>query len=353
MKKGLFEARTIWDIRYPPPNREVHPDLIWYKDAFYCQFQELAGNHIIRSHDGLNWETVQLGRVGFMFSITPANELMMIGTSTRQPPQKADGSWHWQTYTNFSTNGDQWKLPCLFEAGFETCMFRVTWHDDVGYSVGYSHKGKKDATGTLYKTKDGREWQVVRKDFFPPGRGANEADLAFEPDGTGYCLLRGASGTPVIVGFSRDAEYCEWEWAVPLVDWFRDGNLVSADTAIRAPFGAPKFLRLNDGRLLAYGRVLGPDRGPESEVSRKRREGGDSNDPLRRDEHASVTLFEFDPRRNVLTRLADFPGYSHYHGIVERDGHLWIACGSADSVSKVCLLKVPLDALPFPCELRE
>lgn len=350
MKKGTFTAEKIWDIRYPPPHREVHPDLIRYKDAFYCQFQELSGNHIIRSRDGREWETVQLGRVGFMFSITPNNELMMNGTRTQQPPQKADGSWHWQTYTNFSSNGDQWELPCVFEAGWETVMFRVTWHDGVGYSVGYGHK---DATGTLYRTHDGRDWQVVTQDFFPPGRECNEADLAFEEDGSAHCLVRGVFKSPVTVGFCQDPEYREWRWAVPQIDWFRDGRLVSADEAIRAPFGAPRFLRLSDGRLLAYGRVLGPDRGPESKVPRKLRAGGDSTDPLKRDEHASVTLMEFDPQRNVLTRVADFPGYSHYHGIVEHDGQLWIACGSADSFSEVWLLKVPLDALPFPCKLRE
>lgn len=147
------------------------------------------------------------------------------------------------------------------------------------------------------------------------------------------------------IGVGRGPDYRDWRWQVPEVDWYGDGRTMSADQAIRAPFGGPQFLRLKDGRLIAYGRVLGPEKGakriplPES----RQPAGGDKNDPLRRDEHAIVTLFVFDPERVRLTRLMDFPGYTHYHGVVEHDGKLWIACGRCDSAWEVWLLtaKVP------------
>lgn len=343
MNKGTFTAEKIWNITRPPWNGEVHPDLVRFKGHFYCQSQEHGGNRILRSQDGKEWETVQLGRIGFMFSITPRNTLMLNGV-TRTPDGELGDS-----YTRFSEDGIRWSNECHFPSGKDTVMFRVDWHDGVGYSVAYT---RKDATGTLYRTHDGIEWETVKRDFFPPNRGGNEASLAFEEDGRACCLLRGDRKTPVTCGFSAGPEYTDWEWMVPEVDWYRDGNAVSADEAIRAPFGAPRFMRLSDGRLLAYGRVLGPDKGPIDPRAARKVAGGDSNDPLACHEHASVTLFEFDGPRHRLTRLADFPGYSHYHGMVEYDRQVWIACGSADSVTEVWMLKVPLDALPFPCEKR-
>lgn len=350
METQRYTADKIRDIEHPPGNGEVHPDLIFYKGHFYCQIQEGGGNRIVRSREGGDWETVQLGRVGFMFSITPRDELMMISTWCRQPPQKPDGNWHWQSYTTFSTDGVKWTFPCIIPEGFETCMFRVDWHDGLGYSVGYGHK---DVAGTLYRTDDGRDWQVLKPQFFPPGRGGNEASLAFEPDGRAYCLLRGDRKTPLTFGYGQAPDCQTWDWKVPEIDWYRDGNAVSADQAIRAPFGAPKFLRLSDGRLLAYGRVLGPDKGPIGLKATQKVAGGDSHDPQSCFEHASVTLFEVDPARARLTRLADFPGYSHYHGIVEHDGSLWIACGRADSITEAWMLTVPLHNLPFPCAHRD
>lgn len=346
METQRFIAEKITDITHPPGNGEVHPDLIVYKDHFYCKVQEWGGHRILRSRDGRNWETVQLGWVGLRFSITPQDELMMIGTWGRKQP---DGNWRRQSFTTFSTDGLKWTFPHCMPEGAQTVMFRVDWHAGMGYSVGYFHK---DVDGTLYRTSDGREWEVVKQRFFPAGRAGNEASLAFEPDGRATCLLRGDRKTPVTLGVGRAPDYQSWDWKVPEIDWYRDGNAVSADEAIRAPFGAPKFLRLSDGRLLAYGRVLGPDPGPLSRKSTQKVAGGDSNDPQSCYEHASVTIFEVDPARARLTRLADFPGYSHYHGIVERDGRLWIACGRADSIAEAWMLQVPLKNLPFPCKRR-
>jgi hypothetical protein len=130
------------------------------------------------------------------------------------------------------------------------------------------------------------------------------------------------------------------------VDWYGDGRTASADEAIRAPFGGPKFLRLKDRRLIAYGRVLGPEAGarPRSSAESRQPAGGDKSDPLRRDEHAVVTLLVFDPAQMRLTRLVDFPGYTHYHGIVEHDDKLWIACGRCDSAWEVWMLTAGVPA---------
>ena len=86
-----WEAYRIWDIArtdclgnlLDPEDRrgpEVHPDLIRFKDWFYCLFKAPGGSRIIRSPDAKTWETVQLGRVGLRFAVTPWGDLMTVGT---------------------------------------------------------------------------------------------------------------------------------------------------------------------------------------------------------------------------------------------------------------------------------
>lgn len=378
MNDTRVTAWKIWDIpsrdglgNLTPSSRglEVHPDLIRFKDWFYCLWNENNGKRIMRSPDAKIWETVLLGRVGQMFAHTPRGGLMTVGTG-RLPSMEGDGTSQRQSFTLFSRDGFNWGLPGIHPGGADCVLYRVTWHESTAYSVAYNGK---DKDGTLYRSTNGCAWEVHKPDFFPPGRQGNEGDLAFAADGTAYCLLRGGFGAPVSIGRAFP-DYREWEWTVPTVDGYQDGREGPADRELRAPFGGPKFLRLKDGRLLAYGRVLGPLPGHERrqaddaasrfahELLERRQTkagiapasargaGGDRNDPLKRDEHATVTVFAFDPAANRLTRLADFPGFSHYCGMVEHEDALWIACGRADSGWEVWMLRVALDALPFPRE---
>ncbi len=341
MKNNPFEAQKIWDIERPP-RIEVHPDLVRFQGWLYCRFNGCCsdGGNLIRSREGKIWEQVPRCRVNFQFSTTPAGQLMVIGTRLDVPPKKANGKFHWQSYTKFSDDGVNWGEDCIFPAGFESCMYQMTWHKGVAYSVGYDPAGKDG--GKFFRSSDGRDWEVLTRNFFPGGRGGNEAALAFDSHGNTWCLLRGARETPVSIGYGRGPDYREWDWHVPGVDWYGDGRILNADEALRAPFGGPKFLRLNDGRLLAYGRVLGPEQGPAANQPTQRVAGGDRNDHRSSYEHASITIFEFDPERMLLTRLVDFPGYSHYCGMVEHAGRLWIACGSCGNAREVWLLNMPL-----------
>lgn len=347
--KHDFEAWKIWDLREVDilgnpldPNHirgpEVHPDLIRHKGWFYCQFNVEGGKRMIRSPDGQRWETVQLGRSGQMFSLTPWGDLMTVGTS-RLLKIKPDGKWLRQSHTQFSSDGVAWTFAFHSPETLDKIFYTVRWRGDMAYSVAY---GLSDQGGTLYRSPNARDWELVKADFFPEGRGGNEGDLIFDDDGTAYCLLRGPYKTPVTIGVSKDPDYKHWEWRVPEVDWFGDGATRSADDAIAAPLGGPKWIRLADGRLVAYGRVLGPDTTERNALAEgAARAGGDKNDATGSDAHAIVTLLVFDPENTLLTRLVDFPGFTHYHGVVEHDGHLWIACGRCDNAWETWMLRIP------------
>lgn len=367
----LESATKIWTIAkndiagrpFDPENirgGEVHPDLIRFQDWFYCLFNNGTGKSLIRSPDGENWELVQLGPCGQMFALTPWGDLMTVGTmgfvmgKAGQYKLRENGKRQRDSFTRFSRDGARWS-GTYSSASLENCvLYNVTWHKDAAYGVAYDGK---DQTGTLYRSEDGHTWRAVKRDFFPDG-GYNEGDLAFANDGTAFCLLRGPHSNPVIMGTSNGTDYTQWDWKVPGIDWYGNGKAVTGDqTVIRAPFGGPKFLRLDDGRLLAYGRVLGPEPGPrvgdfgdtnptDRKGGRRRQKdagaGGDQGTFKPPAEHASVVLFLVDPHSRILTRFAEFQGYSHYFGVVEHENKLWIACGAADDAYSVMLLKTQL-----------
>lgn len=340
------DARLIWTLRdrdiagnkLDPDNvrgGEVHPDLTRFQGWFYCIFNDTRAKSLIRSPDGEKWELVQRARCGQMFAHTPGGRLMTIGTSPTGR-FRPNGQPYRQSHSYFSPDGVDWGLACYNESSYDTVLYTVTWHEDVAYSVGYTGK---DQNGTLYRSDDAIHWEPIVRDFFPPERQGNEADLLFH-DGRAYALLRGAYNTPVTIGTSQGPDFTDWSWQVPEIDWHGDGNLQSADDAIRAPWGGPKWLTLSDGRLIAHGRVLGPE--PAQSRFGGAIAGGDKGDSTGGDEDAIVTLMTFDPATKRLTRLVDFPGYTHYHGIVEHDDQLWIACGRCDSGLQVWLLKTPV-----------
>jgi len=340
-------GQKIWDlsrISDRPVARMELTDLIRFKGNWYCGFHEgeIHGNHpsgrarIIRSADGEKWETVALltwdsGDVREpRFSITAEGQLM-VNTSVcfvlknpvpggslypiprsvpgGPPPAVAGDSdleagVSRQSVTWLSANGTNWSSGYACPTGVNTWRWDVTWHNGMGYSVGYSGKDDK---GTLYRTRDGKSWRTLRGNFFPDALG-NEASIAFGDDHTAYCLLRGNPNSKML-GVSKGPYYQEWTWQDTRVDWDGSGNLRPSKDVVRS-LGGPKIIRLSDGRLLGTGRSSG------------------------------IALFWIDPATTILTRFATVVGTT-YAGIVEHEGAIWVTCGDS-SAAGIYLTKVKI-----------
>ncbi|MBM4086688.1 MAG: hypothetical protein FJ272_18030, partial [Planctomycetes bacterium] len=263
------------------PDREKtrleFPDLIRFKGHWYCAFREgeIHGNHpsgrgrIIRSSDGEAWESVALmawdgGDVRDpRLSITADGHLMLnssIYFVSKQPRSKdshyqLDGpgtpaddlekNVARQSVTWLSPDGEHWGSAYACPSGVNTWRWHVTWHNGMGYCVGYTGK---DGKGTLYRTRDGKSWRILLNEFFPDGKG-NESALAFGADDTAYCLLRGGR-TRAMLGIGKPPYYQQWQWKDASVDWQGDGVRRTADAVFRVSPGGPKLIRLSDGRLL-------------------------------------------------------------------------------------------------------
>ena len=368
-----IRGKLIWAAPKPfNPTNVPHPDkirlefphLIRFKDAWYCGFREalIHENHpsgkgrIIRSCDAEVWETVKLiewdgADAGTpRFSITADEKLMVTSTLcfvSRKP--RSDGLYYQldretlgmglaphserepdvacQSATWLTDDGENWSSAYACPTAVNTNRFNVTWHDGMGYSITNALGINK--TGTLHRTRDGKSWRVLLKDFVPDLQG-DEAGLAFTRDGAACCLLRGNSRTIAMLGIGKPPYYQEWEWRHPRVDWLGDGNAQPIEDVFRVELGGPTIIRLRDGRLLGAGRTLPPERadGPWRR---------DPSDPQGR-EDGRVTLFWVNPENAVFTRFAEMDG-SSYPGIVEHDEMIWVTYLGGD-LSGIFLAKL-------------
>lgn len=336
---------------------EIHPDLIRYKGWWYCGLKEspLRRMRLIRSRDGCDWQSVRIfkwaesGAVGdAKFSIT-ADGALMITTWTKDvlpyPGQVGKGPTWTASVTWLSHDGVDWGHVHACPTGFATrsvVRYWTTWFRGAGYSV--------DCTsGNLYKTLDGKSWLMIVPDIFAtwdssgaskellqavdpndvnqhgssPPRRPNETALAFDPvDGTA-CAIARTHPFYAIVGTAKAPDYKDWSWQACRVDWDGDGKLVPAWQKLGVQMGGPWIGYLSNGVLLTAGRA-------------------DASTPGK--PKGRLTLFVLDRDAAILKRYGDFDGYSHYPGIVEHEGQLWITCGKQQKMDPfaVYLLKVPL-----------
>lgn len=377
------QGKVIWDLSRITDRKKTRiefPDLIRFRDHWYCAFREglLHANHpsgrgrIIRSADGERWETVALltwesGDVREpKFSITAEGWLMVntavyfvskeprrpgdragaAGAGAYIPPEARSAAEHsdpyyqldWlgttlnladndlepnvaqQSCTWLSRDGMAWSEAYACLTGINTWRWDTTWHNGMGYSIA---EWGKHMDGALYRTRDGKSWRLLTDRFLPPNHGG-EGALAFGADDTAYCLLRGGSRTPVFIGIGKPPYYQEWEWKSPKVDYGPEhGGARPAAEMFRVGVGGPNLIRLKDGRLVGAGRALGPDRD---------------------DGHA--TLFWVDPAKNLMTVFAECDGTS-YPGIAEHEGAVWVTYISSachQDIWEVRLAKVNVSA---------
>ena len=314
----LLEVRKIWNEA--PHNGFT--GLARFNDQWFVSFREGEKHEyhpsgqlrIIRSRDeGQTWETVALKKwdggdvpeAGL--SITANGELMVTGLVNV-------GGNRFQSTTWLSADGENWRGPFVDEENNPTWRWRTEWHEGYGYSVAYS--GIHQPKVALYRTADGKSWELVSKDMGPPTSDwQTEAHVVFANDGTGYCLLRQDCGagndtrnTPTGYIGTAAPPYTEWSWQ-PL------GRRI----------GGPFIKLLPDGRLLSVMRLHESFTGHQT---------------------GYTALVWIDPETGSLTEALRLPsggGDTSYAGVVLHEGVLWISYYSRHGgKTEIYLAKVAL-----------
>jgi hypothetical protein len=304
----LIEVRRIWD--QAPHN--AFTALMRFRGEWYCAFREGRAHvsedgklRVIRSQDGDAWASVALlawegGDVrDAKLSLTPDGQLMLNGAVYFENP--TDGH-KLRSVTWLSSDGEKWDGPFSCPTGLGTWRWSVTWHKAMAYSFGYSGNIGKDSQGCLYRSKDGKTWEVVKKEVYPDTASyGNETSLVFLEDDTAYCLLRRDEGRcTALLGVSRPP-YTEWTWN---------------DLGVR--IGGPVMIPWGD-RFLAAVRLY--------------------------DGTIRTSLCWIDRQKNTLTEALKLPsgGDTSYAGLVWHEGVLWVSYYSShEGKTSIYLAKVTI-----------
>ena len=298
----LVSVARIWD-RAP---HSAFTDLLRHRGRWWCTFRE-AEDHgksigtlrVLVSDDGEAWSS--------------AAEIVEDGIDLRDPKLSAmpDGRmmllaggsvFRGRTYlsrsprVSFSDDGITWSVPARVLAE-DHWLWRVTWHDGVGYAVSKLGEADNPRRGFLYTTRDGLEWQWVTELRPPDGSWTvSETTVRIMPDGEMIALIR-----PDWIGSSRPP-YTEWSFA-----------------HLDQTLGGPNFIRLPNGELWAGARCSDSAGAPVTTLARMSRDAFD------------VAL--------VLPSGGD----SSYPGMVWHEERLWISYYSShEGKSSIYLARVSL-----------
>ena len=204
--------------------------LIKYKGRFYCSFREGESHifdsqgraegktRIIVSKDGKRWKSVYLGaREGYdlrdpKLSVMPDGRLMAIMGGSIYKDRVRTGM---RSHVCFSSDGEHFTEPQPIEftdgeAHNDDWLWRVTWHEGVGYVVDYGMDTAGEWYLRLYCTRDGVHYdRVCTLDVpdFP-----NETTVRALPDGRLSMMVRTDKGACRGYWGVSNKPFTEWQW---------------------------------------------------------------------------------------------------------------------------------------------
>lgn len=294
-----------------------------YKGNYYITFREgethifdRNGNaegkvRILHSADGKSWEALPLiGKEGFdlrdpKFSTMPDGRLMVIVGGSIYRDRKLTGC---QPQVMFSEDGLTYTepQPVVIEDkahnGFNW-LWRVTWHEGVGYTISYGKAEGGKTEVSLLSTTDGIHYKHLQT--FDIAGYPNEATIRFMPDGQMAVMLRRDGNAPTGYWGLSHAPYKEWTWK-----------------EMEFRIGGPDFIVLDDKRIVAGGRTHLIASAPKT----------------------SLLVGKGDGRFSEIITLPS-GGDNSYPGLLRVGNELWVCYYSSHETSKasIYLAKIPLE----------
>lgn len=294
-----------------------------YKGNYYITFREgethifdRNGNaegkvRILHSADGKSWEALPLiGKEGFdlrdpKFSTMPDGRLMVIVGGSIYRDRKLTGC---QPQVMFSEDGLTYTepQPVVIEDkahnGFNW-LWRVTWHEGVGYTISYGKAEGGKTEVSLLSTTDGIHYKHLQT--FDIAGYPNEATIRFMPDGQMAVMLRRDGNAPTGYWGLSHAPYKEWTWK-----------------EMEFRIGGPDFIVLDDKRIVAGGRTHLIASAPKT----------------------SLIVGKGDGRFSEIITLPS-GGDNSYPGLLRVGNELWVCYYSSHETSNasIYLAKIPLE----------
>ena len=257
-----IKVSKIWD----QGGHNAFTDLLRFSNYFYCSFREgtahspgTGGNkqrtdglvRIIRSRDGIHWESVALMAKDSLdlrdpkMSVTPDGRIMVnIGGSVYRNGKLMERypqvSFSDRNGLHFSAPQPAVIDPSIVSHG--DWIWRVTWHKGIGYATDYQI-GPLERRGPtafyILTTRDGIHYKKLARsdlDGFP-----NEATIRFDNKDSMFILIRRELADTVGVLAKTAPPYTDWQ--MKKLD-FR--------------LGGPNFIFTRNGQIILGTRASGP-----------------------------------------------------------------------------------------------
>lgn len=318
----------IWD----KARHNAFTDLVRWNDRFYCTFREgerhVHGEdgqvRVIASDDGKTWESVALfAEEGVdlrdpKITVTPDDRLMVLMGGSYYKDRLLMRRLPRVAFFERGKAVPEKTTPVEIDEKIATdndWLWRVEWHDGVGYGTVYqafyppnAKKGPRTSNEHpwqlhLVKTTDGVHYEFVSTLDLAGMPG--ETALQFLDDDRLLVMVR--NGQESDLGLSTPP-YKSWEWK-----------------HLKFPLGGPDLMRLPDGKIILASRAY---------------DGGWGVDAYTR-----LGTLTIDGEFTEKVRLPS-AGDSSYPGMVLHDDMLWTSYYSSHEKGKssIYLAKIPLTA---------
>ena len=310
--KDSLEVDKIWDKA--PHN--AFPDMIRFKGDFYVALRE-GNNHmpdksgavrILKSKNGKSWKSVGLLEEEdrdvreARLSVTPQGKIMVITAVGVYD----EGYTVLYPMVSFSdTKGGNFTSLKRVNMDMEPnldWMWRVTWHNNVGYGIVYRNYNTEKEVHLL-KTTDGINFNHVAQ--LPIDGGPNESTIRFDDKGKMYVLVRREDDDKMGVLAKSNYPYKSW-----------------TTKKLTKRLGGPNFMFIDDSSL-----VMG---------TRDYRKDG------------AKTVIHLTNLEGKINKSIDLPsgGDTSYPGLVIFKNKLWIVYYSShEEKTSIYLTKIPLKTL--------
>ena len=175
----------------------------------------LGGLRVIRSRDGEKWTSVffyqpedkSVDVRDSHLVVTQDGQLVVVAwESYRLEPAKSKFKALWfkegeptdenvgRSMTWLSSDGETWNGPNFSKVTGNTWLWNCTWHKGMGYAV--AHSGKHGRSGAIYRTSNGKDWELLADNIFPKdaqgNHQGNEMSLLIDDDDGLDVLARGS-----------------------------------------------------------------------------------------------------------------------------------------------------------------
>lgn len=317
--KAAIEVNKIWDEG--PHN--AFTDLVRFNNAFYCTFREGTTHvkgwdgkaRVLRSADGKTWTSVALLKMDNRdirdpkLSITPDNRIMVLMDVEANDNGKVISRKPYVSYSDATGNEFSAPRESIVEekiASWSDWVWRVTWHNKIGYAINYQPNGIY-----LFKTTDGTRFENVSK--IDVGGYPNESTIRFDKNGKMYVLIRRENEDKKGVLATSNPPYQDW-------------SLNYLDRRL----GGPNFIFLDDKTLCIGSRLY-----PAEEVA---------GEGLKK--HMSAVFIA--DLSGKISKVIELPsgGDTSYPGMLVYDGKLWYSYYSShEGKTSIYLAKIPLSKL--------